>query len=471
MTTVSITIQARHRDELAKLLVAPGGEERAAYLLCGEASIGCDPWDRRAHRKLLSFEVVPVPEAEVVSASPLHITWSTDSFVRALRRAQRDRLTLAVVHSHPGGRAEFSDQDDRNEADLWQLARNRNGDGTTIVSLLFGGDGVITGRVWLGRDAWEPFQMVRIIGDGISLSYPGRGAGAVPEAFDRQALAFGRALTQDLGKLRVGVVGCGGTGSATAMLLARLGVGQVALFDDDVVERTNLNRLHGARQADADAMRPKVEVVVRGITELGLGVRVVPYRAWVGDQTCRDALKSCDVIFGCTDDHDGRAFLNRFAYFYLTPVVDMGLAIEVAKEEPPRILALDGRVTVLFPGHTCLLCRGVINPLFARAEALRRTNPAEYDRQKREAYVAGEGNPAPAVVTFTTELASMALNELLHRLQGFRGPNGATANRVRKFHLGEDKRPGAKPNDHCPVCVSSDYWGRGDIDPFLDRIG
>ena len=69
----------------------------------------------------------------------------------------------------------------------------------------------------------------------------------------------------DLRHLRVGVVGCGGTGSAVAMLLARLGVGQIALFDEDVVERTNLNRLHGARQSDADAMRPKVQAVAASI--------------------------------------------------------------------------------------------------------------------------------------------------------------------------------------------------------------
>ena len=65
------------------------------------------------------------------------------------------------------------------------------------------------------------------------------------------------------------------------MLLARLGVGQLALFDEDIVEVTNLNRLHGARRADADAMRPKVEVVAREISELGIGTRVVALRSWI----------------------------------------------------------------------------------------------------------------------------------------------------------------------------------------------
>ena len=58
------------------------------------------------------------------------------------------------------------------------------------------------------------------------------------EAFQRQALAFGQALNQDLGALRVGVIGCGGTGSAVAMLLARVGVGQIVVVDNDIVDRT-----------------------------------------------------------------------------------------------------------------------------------------------------------------------------------------------------------------------------------------
>ncbi|MEA1653023.1 ThiF family adenylyltransferase [Nitrospirillum sp. BR 11164] len=471
MTTFSFILQESHHEELTALLDSPDGVERAAYLLCGEVAITTDPWDRRAHRKFLSHEIIRISDEEVVSTSRVHITWSTASFVRALRRAQQEGLVLAVIHSHPGGKAQFSEQDDANEADLWQLARNRNGDDTALISIVTDGRGGMAGRVWLDRTAWEPFRMIRTVGNRVSLLYPDRGYGSVSEVFQRQVLAFGAALGQDLSQLRVGIVGCGGTGSATAMLLARLGVGQIALFDDDIVERTNLNRLHGARQSDADAMRAKVEVVAREIAALGLGIRALPFKAWIGDPSCRDALKSCDVVFGCTDDHDGRTLLNRFAYFYLVPVIDMGLAIEVGKEEPPRILALDGRVTVLLPGHTCLLCRSVIDPSVARAEALRRMNPAEYERQKREAYVAGEGNPAPAVVTFTTEVALMAVNELVHRMQGFRGPNGATANRVRKFHLCEDRRPGAKVNEHCPVCISKTYWGRGDVEPFLDRVG
>jgi molybdopterin/thiamine biosynthesis adenylyltransferase len=472
MTTFSLAMQESQLAALKDHLIRGDGNERAAYMLCNRAASRSDPWERRAHTAFLCARVIPVPDDQIVFSSANVVTWQTASFVAALREAQAHGQVVGIVHNHPAGMAHFSEQDDANEPDLVQLAVNRNGAGAEMLSVLLTADGQLAGRLWhLPRlGAFAGLRAIRVVGDRFQLHYPGRGAGADRPVFQRQALVFGKALNDDLRQLRVVVVGCGGTGSAVAMLLARLGVGQICLIDNDVVDQTNLNRLHGARQADADAMRPKVDVLARAITELGLGVRVVPLEAWVGDPSCRDALRSADVIFGCTDDHEGRLFLNRLAYFYLAPVIDVGLAID-AGDDGKELKALDGRVTVIAPGHACLLCRGAITPAVASAEALRRADPVEFERRKREAYVAGEGNPSPAVVTFTTEAACMAVNEMLHRLQGFRGNHGSAANRVRKFHLGEDRRPGHKPGERCPICANDAYWGRGDMDPFLDRVG
>lgn len=87
-----------------------------------------------------------------------------------------------------------------------------------------------------------------------------------------------------------------------------------------------------------------------------------------------------------------------------------------------------------------------------------------------EAYIRGAGLPNPAVVSYTTEVACMAVDELIERLTGYR-QIGAIAHRLRKFRLGEDKRPGfVPPPEKCPICGSPGYWGRGDIDPFMDRL-
>jgi len=472
MTTYSLTLRDEHLTQLRNHLLREEGCEHAAYVLCNVASIRHDPWDRQAHRKYLSAKVIPVPDDHVLESTPNLVTWSTASFVRALKEAKANEQVVAVVHNHPSGMTRFSEQDDANEPDLARLAVNRNGPDSTILSMILTADLQIAGRVWLRPldGAHAPLRLIRIFGERWTLHYEGRGADASVPSFNRQALAFGDALNHDLRKLRIGIVGCGGTGSAVAVSLARLGVGHLLFVDNDIVDQTNLNRLHGSCQADADAMRPKVEVLARTVSEMGLGVKVVPIEAWVGDPQCRNSLRSCDIIFGCTDDHEGRLFLNRFAYYYLTPVIDIGLAIDVDRGTPPSVKALDGRVTVIATGHTCLLCRGVINPEIARAETMRRSEPDESERRKAESYVIGEGNPAPAVVTFTTELACMGVNEMIHRLQGFRGPEGGAQNRVRKFHLSEDRRPGHKPGPACAVCSGDGVWGKGDTEPFLGRI-
>ncbi|KRW98053.1 ThiF family adenylyltransferase [Paracoccus sp. MKU1] len=464
---IELTLQEAHQAELKRLLHRPDGTEAAAYVLYGMSHIAVDPWSRQARLRLTSFEIVPIPSDDAVSASERHITWRTGSYVSLCRRAADAGLLPGIVHSHPGGFPDFSTQDDRNERELFRLARNRNGDEARLLSLLLIGKDRFRARLW--GDEKAPLEVGTIRSVGTRLIYTTVGAATPDAAFDRQARAFGAGLNSILRGLRVGVVGCGGTGSATAMLLARLGVGQIALFDEDIVEVTNLNRLHGARRADADAMRPKVEVVAREISELGLGVRVRAYQNWVEDSSVRDALKACDVIFGCTDDHGGRLFLNRFAHFYLIPVIDMGLAIEPSPEGGLRDMS--ARVTVLTPGAPCLMCRGVADARAAGEEALRRNAPAEYERQKREAYVRGGGDPAPAVVTFTTEAASMAVNELLQGLVDYRGEGRWAWQRVRRLDRGEERRQGAKQRPDCPICDDTHYWGLADVEPFLDRIG
>ena len=466
------TLQESHLKLLKEFVLRPGGDEGAAYVLFGLVDVKRDPWDLERRRKIVSHDVIEIPTEEISSASSHHITWSTNSFTSLLKRAKDDGLVPGIVHSHPNGFCDFSSQDDANESKLFKMACNRNGPDALLASTVLTPSGGIITRLWSNPVKSSISELTCIVGGRLRVLYDKQTSGLNP-ALDRQALAFGPALNEILRRLRIGVVGCGGTGSAVATLLARLGVGQLVLFDNDVVEITNLNRLHGAKTQDASAMRPKVEVVAREVTKIGLVTRVVAIKKWIGDSACRDALKACDIVFGCTDDHDGRMLLNRLAYFYIIPVIDMGLAIHVSKEEKPRILDLSGRVTMLAPvlGSSCLICRGVIDPERARAEQMKRFQPEEYEHQKRENYVVGEEDPNPAVVTFTTETACMAVNQLLHILTGYRELARDSWQWTRRFHVMQDRSIGAKQDVDCPICSEDGYWGRGDIKPFLDRVG
>src|SRR5207245_7105232 len=67
-----------------------------------------------------------------------------------------------------------------------------------------------------------------------------------------------------LGNARVAVVGCGGVGSAAADYLARSGIGYLRVIDQDIVDLSNLHRLHGARASDI--YKPKAEVIANAFS-------------------------------------------------------------------------------------------------------------------------------------------------------------------------------------------------------------
>lgn len=168
----------------------------------------------------------------------------------------------------------------------------------------------------------------------------------------------------------------------------------------------------------------------------------------------------------------GHTTLNRikdgvgFAYYYAVPVFDMGLVIEPARDGT-GIAHLVGRVTVLYPGTTCLVCRDVTDPEEAREELMKRQYPGKYARLKAEGYVRGAGNPRPAVVTFTTGTAVIAVNECLDRLTGYR--NEPRDHRIHDFLDESDLVLAPSSNPNCKFCGTQQHAGNGDARTFLER--
>ena len=96
--------------------------------------------------------------------------------------------------------------------------------------------------------------------------------------FLREEMALGTAALERLSHSHVAVFGIGGVGSFTVEALARGGVGQLTLVDNDTVGLTNLNRqlcaLHSTLgQYKAQVMADRVRDIspgcqVRAITRL-----------------------------------------------------------------------------------------------------------------------------------------------------------------------------------------------------------
>jgi len=336
-------------------------------------------------------------------------------------------------------------------------------------SMVMDSDGEFVVRAYGPDLKPQPVALTRVVGNRLLLRYAGRGYGVPASEFDRQTRVFGARALEDLNELRVGIVGCGDTGSAVASLVARIGVSRLVLIDADRVDLTNLNRLHFSTRADAIAGRYKVDVVGDAIAEIGLARAVVRIKNFVDAPECRDALCACDIIFGCTDDNLGRNVLNRMAHFYLIPVIDVGILI--APNDQAGYDSFDGRATVVQPGPPCQVCRRSISSQRMLEEGMSRKAPQLYEHYRRAGYIEAGADPSPVVVTFTTELAAMAVNELLQRLTGFRGPNGHCPERIRRFDWVKelDCVPGGLRNPDCRLCGKRKYDGRGGMTPFLNQ--
>lgn len=467
MTRFTFTILAEHYRQLRRSLFRDSNEY-GALLLCGR-SRQTDPWTGVVEERALVREVIDVPEDAFLSRTPTSMTWSTTPLFQLAKKAMAKNYAICVAHSHPKDGLLFSEFDDVADKDSFEIVFSRMDTVRPHFALVMDVQGEFLVRAYEPELKPQPVELTRIVGDRLDIRYAGRGGGIPPMEFDRQTRVFGARAVEDLRQLRIGIVGCGGTGSAVASLLTRIGVSRFVLIDADRVDETNLNRLHFSTRADAIARRFKVDVVGDAIAAIGLARSVIRFRNFADAPECRDALRACDVIFGCTDDHLGRNLLNRIAHFYLIPVIDLGLLID--PDEEGGYETFDGRVTVVQPGYPCQRCRGLIDSKRMLEEALRRQDPAVYEQYRRAGYVEGEGDPSPVVVTFTGELAAVAVNELLHRLTGFRGPNGHCGERVRRFDWIKDADmiPGGKRSTDCSLCGQRIFDGRGDMSPFLNQ--
>ena len=190
-----------------------------------------------------------------------------------------------------------------------------------------------------------------------------------------------------LAATEVGIVGLGGGGSHIAQQLAHLGVGRFVVVDDDIIEEKNLNRLVGGTMQDVKDRRAKTEIAERVIKGVSPNAKVVPKKVkW---QAAIDALRGCDVIFGCVNSWQERDQLERFCRRYLIPYLDLGMDVH----KTTHGFSVGGQVVLSSPGAPCLWCLGILTE----------------ERLRQEAARYGRAGSRPQVVWTNGVLASLAV--------------------------------------------------------------
>jgi sulfur-carrier protein adenylyltransferase/sulfurtransferase len=107
---------------------------------------------------------------------------------------------------------------------------------------------------------------------------------------------------------RVLLVGAGGLGSPAAFYLAAAGIGRLRIVDDDVVDRSNLQRqiLH----TDAAIGMAKVDSAAAALSALNPRTRIHAVRARVDGANIERLLDGVDVVVDGADNFPARYLLN-----------------------------------------------------------------------------------------------------------------------------------------------------------------
>ena len=103
------------------------------------------------------------------------------------------------------------------------------------------------------------------------------------EKFSRTELLIGQDAMIKLASCRVAVFGVGGVGGYVVEALARSGIGELDLIDNDVVSESNINRQIIATTKTVGM--PKVEVAKNRILEINPEIKVNVYQTFYTPET------------------------------------------------------------------------------------------------------------------------------------------------------------------------------------------
>lgn len=198
--------------------------------------------------------------------------------------------------------------------------------------------------------------------------------------------------------VRVGIVGYGGGGSHIGQQLAHIGIKNIVIFDEDHIEKSNLNRLIGGWFSDLIKKTLKTQIAKRVIKKILPEAVVEPIaKRW---QQAPEFLHSCDIVMGNIDSYAEREQLEAECRRYLIPLIDIGM--DVHKEEGSDHL-ISGQVIASIPGCSCFKCVGFLTQ----------------DNLAKEAAKYGNVGGRPQVVWPNGVLASTAVGILIEMITGW----------------------------------------------------
>ena len=279
---------------------------------------------------------------------------------RVLDCAMSAKAGVAVMHSHPfGGWQDLSPDDEDTERNI--LLPYVRETGLPLLGLTLANDGTWSARFWRERRIGEvqlaQCRRVHRVGprmlsiDSKPSSYPSYSRRTI---LKRTLDCWGLEAQAKLARTHICVVGAGSVGSMVLESLARTGIEQITVIDDDEVELHNLDRLIYADRRSVG--KKKVKIVARYLRRIAtasdFSVHAVPLSIRT-ERAYRLAADS-DLIVCCVDNAEARDVLNHLSYSNCLPLIDGGVLVDSPEG---RLVSAKWRVHLVGPDMKCIRCR------------------------------------------------------------------------------------------------------------------
>jgi tRNA A37 threonylcarbamoyladenosine dehydratase len=140
------------------------------------------------------------------------------------------------------------------------------------------------------------------------------------EEFSRTEKLIGAEKLNILQKKKVAVFGLGGVGSYACEALARCGISQFVLVDNDIISLSNINRQLYALHSTIG--KNKVEVAKDRILDINPAATVQTYKTFFLKETASSIdLSDCDYIIDCIDTVSAKILLAEISVQLQIPFI------------------------------------------------------------------------------------------------------------------------------------------------------
>lgn len=169
------------------------------------------------------------------------------------------------------------------------------------------------------------------------------------EQFSRTCQLIGEYNLDILQKSTVAIFGLGGVGSYALEALARCGIGNFILIDNDKISSSNINRQLLALNSTVGKL--KVDVATKHVQDINPRVNIKTFAQFYLPENAHNIdLSNCNYIVDCIDTVTAKVFLAQEASRLNVPIISsMGTGNKI---DATKLL-----ITDIYKTHTCPLAK------------------------------------------------------------------------------------------------------------------